>query len=194
MSPPPGSLPLPPAIMWSPQSSYFQFTVWFLWTESPFHIIVAPGLSQHRAYALSLILASGINAPTSCRKRFLGPIPARYQALPWYLHSTLGLSLGRFPASPVAVCITIRGQRCSNTGIFTRVLQRRRTVGSERLSNFPEVTQLKSGSQGVPLVSIWIQSPRTFHCPVSPIASAWCLLPGRARERSTVGSEGRIQL
>lgn len=93
VSPPPGSPPLLPAIVWPPQSSNFQFALWLLQTRNPVHIVAAPGPSQNRAYWLSLILAYGINVLCYLlQKALLAAHRSQSDCLPWYFHSTLGFS------------------------------------------------------------------------------------------------------
>lgn len=171
VSPPPGSLLLLPAVTVAPSERfYFQFTLWFFQTESPFHIVVAPGPSQlclHSTLCLSL------------RASFLIHLPVQ---LCGYLSHTATLQ-GRHLHS----CLTDKG--------------------SERLSNSPEVTQLKNGSQECHLCPFGSKGPAlsTVYSvvPVSPIVStvsdAWSAL-GKSHDgtrlRSQAGprSQGRVQL
>lgn len=105
----------------------------------------------------------------------------------------LGLLLGSFS------CLTFQCS-CAHNSLHAAMLQGRHfhsclteeeNCGSERLSNWPELTQQKSGSQECHLCPLepkplYFPVPYFPRVPVSPI-SVQRLMPGRSRERSTVG-------
>lgn len=95
-SPPPGSILLLPAVTEAPSGSiYFQFTLWFFQTGSPFPMVVAPG-------PLQLCLGTFRAPCASLRASLLSHLPVELCA---YLSVC-----GNFPRQAFALLSYSRGE------------------------------------------------------------------------------------